>query len=362
MRCMALRGGDDVDLMGMNGDLLFADPLGVRAGSTKDAGRNGDRPAMRAPVPRQAEVASKRPANKVSDADSAKTPELELRQEDEEEESDRSWLGALLWGFVAGGKQCCSIRDRSNPQDEAAKRAATLGRPPSRFPPPETEPSEATRPLRQPSPEIVRPPVAAERASGAASGTRGLFPDDSDSRQPVAARMDEARRQERLRSPSPPEDRRPHVNQMDSDMQSPLHTQSPMATRSKVEPAPLGRQRALPRNWQWPAWCLNFKTPIIEVYVVDDETGEGRWVNAEPLSRVVDNTDSDAYLCAEYDWDGEGFEQDFPPEHVRKRGQTKSVFEVLLEGETQGSGGREAPRPRPPDTGGGVSRLLDDSR
>jgi len=82
-------------------------------------------------------------------------------------------------------------------------------------------------------------------------------------------------------------------------------------------------------GWEWPTWALNFKRPSVEVWVFDDDTGEGRWVNAEPQSRVVDKSGKDAYLCAEYEWDGEYYMQDFGPEHVRKRGSRQTVEDEL---------------------------------
>eukprot|EP00439_Symbiodinium_sp_Y106_P009843 s3201_g1.t1 len=42
-------------------------------------------------------------------------------------------FGSYLWSFVAGGRQCCSMRDRNRKEDmEAARRAAITGRPPPR--------------------------------------------------------------------------------------------------------------------------------------------------------------------------------------------------------------------------------------
>merc|ERR1712232_1359223 len=103
----------------------------------------------------------------------------------------------------------------------------------------------------------------------------------------------------------------------------------------------------LPKRWEWPSWCLNFKSPSIEVFVVDDDTGVGRWVEAEPQSRVVDKSGRDAYLCVEYEWDGEYYVQDFGPQHVRRRGQLETVFALFDKAANQ-------------DTGGGVSSFLND--
>merc|ERR1712048_1431540 len=82
----------------------------------------------------------------------------------------------------------------------------------------------------------------------------------------------------------------------------------------------------MPQRWEWPAWCLNFKTPCVEVYVFDDDTGVGRWVKGKPQSRVVDEAQRDAYLCVEYEWDGEYYVQDFGPQHVRQLGQKTTVL------------------------------------
>jgi len=83
-------------------------------------------------------------------------------------------------------------------------------------------------------------------------------------------------------------------------------------------------------RWEWPQWCLNFKEPCIEVFVEDEETNSGRWVMGEPQSRVVDKTGRDAYLCVEYEWDGEFFVQDFGPQHVRRRGEQKPVISKFV--------------------------------
>lgn len=81
-----------------------------------------------------------------------------------------------------------------------------------------------------------------------------------------------------------------------------------------------------PGHWSWPDWALNHRQPCIEVYVEDeDTTGGGRWVNATPLHRVIDKQGHDAFLSAQYDWDGELYEQDFTPEHVRRQGERNTV-------------------------------------
>lgn len=112
----------------------------------------------------------------------------------------------------------------------------------------------------------------------------------------------------------------------------------------------------MPSDWQWPAWCLNFKTPCIEVYVNDEDSGEWKWCEAEPQSRVVNKAGHDAYLCAEYEWDGEFYVQDFGPQHVRRRGAKDTV----ASGFARPAPAASKPR-RQEDFGGGVSHLLDDT-
>mmetsp|Transcript_81556 Transcript_81556/g.231115 ORF Transcript_81556/g.231115 Transcript_81556/m.231115 type:complete len:239 (-) Transcript_81556:114-830(-) len=91
-------------------------------------------------------------------------------------------------------------------------------------------------------------------------------------------------------------------------------------------------------DWVWPPWVLNFNSSCIEVRVQDEETGQWDWFPAEPKSRVVDTNGRDVYLCAQYRWtDGEAYSQDFGPQHVRRRGQPLTVFDIISLGghETQ---------------------------
>lgn len=84
------------------------------------------------------------------------------------------------------------------------------------------------------------------------------------------------------------------------------------------------------RPWRWPPWCLSQRPPLIEVYVGEVVGDSGRWVRAEPRSRIVDEEGHDRYLCAEYDWKGDRFVEDFEPDRVRRRGQALAVSELLL--------------------------------
>jgi len=116
---------------------------------------------------------------------------------------------------------------------------------------------------------------------------------------------------------------------------------------------------------------LNHKAPCIEVYVTDEDTGEGRWCEAEPQCRIVDTTGNDAYLCVEYDWGDELYVQDFGPQHVRRRGQQLNVAQMLENGAgaSKANPAKEVAlledtvpmRRNARDNGAGVSDWLDDS-
>eukprot|EP00929_Paragymnodinium_shiwhaense_P000816 TRINITY_DN101022_c0_g1_i1.p1 TRINITY_DN101022_c0_g1~~TRINITY_DN101022_c0_g1_i1.p1 ORF type:complete len:679 (-),score=165.85 TRINITY_DN101022_c0_g1_i1:60-2096(-) len=85
----------------------------------------------------------------------------------------------------------------------------------------------------------------------------------------------------------------------------------------------------LPKRWEWPAWALDKNKPCIQVWVEDEDAGS-KWCDAVPLTRVVGEDGTDAFLAVQYQWDGECFDQDFGPEHVRRRGEASTVKEYLL--------------------------------
>lgn len=126
------------------------------------------------------------------------------------------------------------------------------------------------------------------------------------------------------------------------------------APAANKETHPPGTAGSAPGRWEWPSWCLNFKSPCIEVFVVDDDTGKGKWVEAEPQSRVVDKAGRDAYLCVEYEWDGEFYVQDFGPQHVRRRGHNTTVLESFDQ-----AAGKDN---KHQDTGGGVAAFLNETQ
>jgi len=353
-------GSRDRELMGVHGDVLFADPLGLRAGSQKSQ-------SSTAPQRNDPFSASRQHEDGL----------LEPQREDEEEEEEQAWgpIGSFFWYMVAGGKQCCSMRDRTKPQDvEAAKKAAETGRPPhSRFPDP---PKQGILDTTFGRPEVREPqPFGADRGFRASE------------QQPSKPKPFADRQQDNSDSESDSEPYRPRPGSKGPDVSSlsgwkpshndasrsqsmdaggggtrpPLFQGSPSGGGGGGPPPqdPAGAAGApgqSPKRWEWPPWCLNFKSPCIEVYVVDDETGVGRWVEAEPQSRVVDKAGRDAYLCVEYEWDGDYYVQDFGPQHVRRRGQTTTVFQMF----EKAADDSVRPASRTYDTGGGISAFLGD--
>lgn len=431
------------DMMGVTGDVLFADPLNVRGGGGGAASQRGGPPpgARGYPPSRPAEQRpnyQRPPPPPVNGGGASSYPgasspsrgaagrgdndDEEPRREGEEE--DWGPVGNFVWWVVAGGRQCCSMRDRTKPGDaEAKKRIAESGRPPeSRFPEPGPEPVQPPRGVDSFRPRDEAPTEAAssyrgpdlsasvfsthQDLGGGGGDGGGGFPNfrgggggnyGAEARSKGAYGREDS--EESIRSsdrrrggghggaaasqPPPPRQEAPFP--MPSSAPSAMGPPSPRplpAAAPATSQAPLGGGggggaagsaaapgAALAKRWEWPTWCLNFKQPCIEVWVVDDDTGVGRWVEAEPQSRVVDKSGRDAYLCVEYDWDGEYYVQDFGPQHVRRRGQKETVFQVFDRQQADGGGyedldrTRLAPgRSRANDTGGGVSAFLEDSR
>lgn len=290
-------------------------------------------------------------------------------------EEEESWVTSVLAGvasFVAGGRQCCSMRDRTI--SEAAKKASETGRPPERPDANETPRDAQAFPApkgrndgAEDSHQSTGAQAAARRENGAGvADQRGRPAVDSG---PVGQRSD-----------SPPEDSHLDVTKVVARQPQPAPppvNSAPApppkreADNSAQEAAPAGH---LSKRWEWPPWCLNFKQPSIEVYVLDDEAPpgaeQGRWVHGEPQSRVVDKSGVDAYLCVEYEWDDEYYVQDFGPQHVRRRGQHMTVYAIFdkvsdgVSETTSENGGRsDFTRPKGPgDSGKGVSDWLDDTK
>jgi len=327
-------GHHDRDMMGIHGDVLFDDPLGIRApGST----RNQQTPSQKnAGLFGSVQPSSNNPQARGGHAGQQDDHLADLQQEPGEDAGVMTqwlWWGASTAGYLfAGGKQCCSMRDQTKDQ-EAAKKAAETGRPP-------------------PAPQQFPAP-------GQQGSARGLSP-GAGQRPVMQGGRDQQQQQQRP----------PQHSRLDSDSdsdggrysmhrenrQEPPKTTPPQAQSSIARDLMSGGggkdsitggasvAASMPKRWEWPQWCLNFKEPCIEVYVVDEETDEGRWVRAEPQSRVVDKNGRDAYLCVEYEWDGEFYVQDFGPQNVRRRGDKKTVFDVFED----------------KDTGGGVIAFLGD--
>jgi hypothetical protein len=384
------RRGVDDDLMGVHGDVLFADPLGVRKDKAKpqstppNRSRNNGPP--RAPAVARGQVDDSTSSRDRLDLD-LNLPEhrnAEIRNgkdaliEEEEPGPVRAWLGHIF----GVGSQCCSMRDRSK-DAELAKKAAETGRPPAPTPKPESKefpgPTKAEPKVdrvapnkfdsdfdsrRQEDLSLHRPNPPKEEPLG--SGTSGMrnLGGGLDALHSFAANEPPAGN----RAPQP-EARKEPPPRIDPAREQQIGDQA--LTREKPPPG------QLPRKWQWPPWTLNTKEACIEVFVTDEDSGESTWCEAEPQFRVVDKEGNDAYLCAEYKWDGEFYVQDFGPHHVRKRGNDETVFQLFafdpdaaddaLKDTNKSMRGRKTiddtdpfmtTKPRN-DTGGGVSSWLE---
>lgn len=315
---------------GLNLDDPFNDPLNIR--------NKGGRPAGNAYQVRQASP-QQRPAP------AAAPPKEPVKQEESENP-----ITGFFWWMLAGGKDCCSMRERKTAQE------ATKG---GTFP----EPITAAHPVKREDPS-----PSTRRAGGA----------DSDSEESIKGMSRHSYQPEAARQSHPPG---PLFTGPSSQAQrAPERQPSPqppaaVAPRSSPPPAapapapasygPVGG--GVPPRWEWPNWCLDAKNPVIQVYVVDDETGRGKWCEAEPMSRVVDKSGRDAYLSAEYEWEhGEVYVQDFGPQHVRRRGETQTVIQLFEKGQQRPGGSsfseldqtRLAPGRGRGDNGAGVSAYL----
>lgn len=365
------QGTSDKELMGMQGEVLFADPLNVRGGSAKAQAGWG--------------AGQKATASKMHN-----DPWLAPEQKQEQEQN---WLTSFFWSVVAGGEQCCAMRSRGGASD-AAKKADELGRPPARFPEPprdahqekadaalaglqkrnlptgrvpisdsESE-SDDYRPRQAPQAQAWKAPTSggdlkkASASAGRSPAEQRGSPLGGGYGSPLNDRGNGASSSSampaRLEAWNPEKSSMLLTGSMKQESDVPVF-KGPASAPPPAAPAKVPLKAEGPRRWEWPAFCLNFKQPCIEVYVVDEETNAGRWVRAEPQSRVVDKAGRDAYLCVEYDWDGEDYVQDFGPQHVRKIGQTMTVFQML-----EKTAGLEETVTMERDGGGGVSSFLRD--
>lgn len=300
-----------------------------------------------------------------------------------------------------GGTQCCSMRDHSS--SVAAQKAAAEGRPPKKFPPPrrskrdgkessdgndrqrpstishdDAPPPRAKRKEEAPWKEESRKNPSAENWSDVRSDRHSnIHPDvRPSSRSDVRSDADLTHTQVVPR-PTPPATQRSRAGPkpgVDDTRASSHKSESALPSSFRSSPRTKENVQVLPFTWDWPDWCLHKNPPCIEVYVEDEETNTWHWLPGDPESRVVDKHGKDAYLCAEYDWEGEFFVQDFGPTQVRRAGMTLSVADMLRKerslgggimggGKVGGGAGGEGSgeRPHGSDMGGGVARLLDES-
>mmetsp|Transcript_46271 Transcript_46271/g.106811 ORF Transcript_46271/g.106811 Transcript_46271/m.106811 type:complete len:347 (+) Transcript_46271:22-1062(+) len=257
----------------------------------------------------------------------------------EKEESFLDSLGAVLWCVVTGGvlvdgdgcRQCFSERNRTQ-DSEAANRASQTGRPPG-FPAPQGHSNPEFDAPRVPRPATCKRgrPLAwiqrSTRRAGAGKGgrSRSASPASSGSHRGRTLSYTECQ------SLSP---------------RSCFHSEAAFVVNSRcssVLSSGDGHQRKggsrdseqghfkqkQKQPWKWPPWVLQFEIACIEVLIEDEGCEEAQWVQGVPLSQVVDPYGNDLFLCVEYKWGGEYFVQDFSPEHVRQRGKTATVQDLL---------------------------------
>lgn len=93
-------------------------------------------------------------------------------------------------------------------------------------------------------------------------------------------------------------------------------------------PQDISSRKELPTGWSWPDWCVQ-KGATIEVRVFDEDLGKDVWMAATIVERIVDPNGQDSYLCAQYVWSGESYQEDFGPDKVRKVGTEYTVFDQL---------------------------------
>lgn len=383
------RRGSDQDLMGVHGDVLFADPLGVRTpqAADKQPGRPGG-------------YNDRMPSARDGRQHAADQRYLQAKAEEEDQGLLQTWFGFLF----APGSNCCSMRSKD---EEAARLAGTSGRPPQqKFPSPRPD----QRGVRETGREAAAAPQTMGSSRQAFASSR-QSPRLDHSQAPASkpdSKLDEtgALESSRQRSPSPPGDRtlwssqpirtnvppllfedtgdlpgrdlNPKETKEDASAATPMFGEEREKERlpgvessapASAEAARLPPGHYLPQapeKWTWPPWSLNSKEPCIEVYVQDDDDGaEPRWCLAEPQFRVVNKDGNDAYLCAEYEWDDEFYVQDFGPQHVRKRGQTQTVADLFSSKRATSENDllKDTRKvDRGPDRGNGMAGFLEDSR
>jgi len=342
-------GVADKDLMGIEGDILFADPLNIRGGVPPGgAKKEPKRPVV--PFSASASPRASPPGSeqRVQGRSPQFGDELDSAADLAPREEEGTWFGNMMWSFagVVGGKQCCSMRDRTVAA-EAAKRAAATGRPPSG-----DDPDSSRR-----GNEDVRPPRDKKfpDAAGSSDGesTPRVVHKSEVQDGPLSPGRENADPEDKKRSAGSAQASKASLNLPADDLLRPKRDDRPVpaaAPKAQKPPAveehppmatatPDSVKKRMPAHWEWPPWALNFKAPCIEVFVVDDETNSGKWCEAEPQARVVDGKGGDAYLSAEYDWDGEFYVQDFGPHHVRRRAHKETVFQLFDTTSRKGFGG-----------------------
>lgn len=269
----------------------------------------------------------------------------EVKLGEEETQSSGNILGFLL--------QCCSYRDRTN--NAQAKIAAATGRPPP--------PSPKNNPGRMFTQTTAVPTVVPQsQREPSPRHINGFRSTESDSEGSFPATVSHEVEMPPFRSVLPKNLAEPAASGRNSfPIPNSLRSRSPGSFGREKEQERSAMSSPMRPGWEWPVWCLVPKEPCIEVFVEDEDTGESRWVDGEPQNRVVNANGNDVFINVEYEWEGEFFNQDFGPQHVRKQGDTRTVMELCCSVKGCHSGAKSGRMSNSYDTGGGISALLEDT-
>lgn len=395
--------GEDSDLLNVNADVLFADPLGIRAGGKSGSG-DQDHSQVRlseTSTKRRPEAEPTRPRRTLAELqpdqadvkaqDHVKHGGYPQKKNDkkpaqkEEPSQEKPSVTPVpvekplwqVWADKVWYVLPCSQRDREIPQDVRSGKAER----PS-FPPPDEDAARKQR-MKEAEAELAEQDsdddmaVTLQKASGSnqppkksaaqapAESSKGKYrPEIEELMEPEVAhsgaRSSEAPRKSEMGRLSMNCERGSH---------KPAHDHK---GRPSLGP-PAHRDMRLVKGWKWPKWAMDKRNPSIEVWVEDEDMlpQRGAWVKGRPQSIVLDDLKNHAFICAEYDWEGEEYVQDFGPEHVRHIGETITVFDTFAKGHDQDDmTGRKVQEHKTlqdhagdlieegMDTGGGVTALL----
>lgn len=316
-----------------DGDLLFADPLGIRKSKMPCS---GDAHAGHHQVPiayaqycksRIARLSARQPeipkgyggyaydASEDLDLNLPQHRSAEIRADRETHHGEDTGLLSAWLGHIFGvGTQCFSARDKTMDAEEA-KKAAKTGRPPAAQQKPFPAPRVSTEPNGYDHQGVDT--ISSSGAQNAPAEPDTLAPPKEDASTHASHGAPHGFASE----PPPP----PQAQWTPSQQVEERQPQVPPSRSQEIESKPSPSIDSTRQGERASSKDMPQKKPCtkesIEVYVVEKEGEEGRWCEAEPKFRVLDKGGRDLYVCAEYEWDGEFHVRDFSPRHVRERGQ-----------------------------------------